>query len=79
MQEIDFRLDELVMVESVVKRLDSQIEAIASKDPRASLLDTLLGVAPYTALFLACVLDDVERFPDSKHARAYLGLVPWLD
>jgi transposase len=79
LQEIDLRLDELAMVESVVKRLDSQIEAIASKDPKAALLDSLPGVAPYTALFLTCVLDDVERFPDSKHACAYLGLVPWLD
>jgi transposase len=36
-------------------------------------------VAPYTALFLACTLDDIDRFPDAKHACAYLGLVPWLD
>ena len=28
---------------------------------------------------LACILDDIDRFPDSKHACAYLGLVPWLD
>lgn len=79
LQEIDIRLDELAMVESVVERLDGQILAIASADRKATLLDTLPGVAPYTALFLACVLDDVERFPDSKHACAYLGLVPWLD
>jgi transposase len=25
------------------------------------------------------VLDDIDRFQDSKHACAYLGLVPWLD
>jgi transposase len=79
LREIDIRLDELAMVESVIAMLDGEILAIASADRRASLLDTLPGVAPYTALFLACVLDDVERFPDSKHACAYLGLVPWLD
>lgn len=79
LQEVEIRLDELAMVESVVEMLDGQILAIASTDRRAALLDTLPGVAPYTALFLACVLDDVGRFPDSKHACAYLGLVPWLD
>jgi len=79
LQEIDIRLDELQLVESTIEKLDHQIVDIVSKDARAKLLDTLPGVAPYTALFLACVLDDIDRFPDSKHACAYLGLVPWLD
>lgn len=79
LQEIDIRLDELQLVESTIGKLDRQIVDIVSKDARAKLLDTLPGVAPYTALFLACVLDDIDRFPDSKHACAYLGLVPWLD
>jgi len=79
LQEIETRLGELELVESTVERLDDQIRDIVSKDGRAKLLDTIPGVAPYTALFLACVLDDIDRFPDSKHACAYLGLVPWLD
>ena len=79
LQEIDIRLDELELVESTKDKLDGQIVDIVSRDERARLLDTLPGVAPYTALFLASVLDDVDRFPDSKHACAYLGLVPWLD
>ncbi len=66
-------------MESTIEKLDHQIVDIVSKDARAKLLDTLPGVARYTALFLACVLDDIDRFPDSKHACAYLGLVPWLD
>ena len=28
--------------------------------------------------FLSSALDDISRFPDSKHACAYLGLVPSL-
>ncbi len=79
LQEIEIRLDELALVESTIERLDAQIVDIVSKDARARLLDTIPGVAPYTALFLACTLDDIDRFPDSKHACAYLGLVPWLD
>ncbi len=79
LREIEIRLDELELVESTIEKLDAQILDIVSTDERARLLDTLPGVAPYTALFLASVLDDVDRFPDSKHACAYLGLVPWLD
>lgn len=79
LQEVDDRLAELDLVESFVERLDAQIADIASRDHRARLLDTLPGLGAYTALYLACALDDVGRFPDSKHACAYLGLVPWLD
>ena len=79
LQEVDDRLAELDLVESFVERLDVQIADIASRDHRARLLDSLPGVGPYTALYLACALDDVDRFADSKHACAYLGLVPWLD
>jgi len=43
-----------------------------------TLLDTLPGIAPYTALFLSSAFDKMDRFPDSKHACAYLGLVPSL-
>ena len=79
LQEVDNRLAELDLAESILERLDAQIVDIASRDRRARLLDTLPGMGPYTALYLACALDDVDRFPDSKHACAYLGLVPWLD
>jgi transposase len=78
--EVDYRLDELELVESIIERLDERISDVVASghDKRAKLLDTLPGVAPYTALFLASSLDDIDRFPDSKHACAYLGLVPSL-
>jgi len=47
-------------------------------DPNARLLDTLPGVGQYTALFLSSSVGDINRFPDSKHLCAYLGLVPSL-
>jgi transposase len=75
-QEIDIRLQELDLVESIIEKLDRQIMQVASLDEEAKLLDTLPGIAPYTALFLSSALDNVDRFPDSKHACAYLGLVP---
>jgi transposase len=65
-------------VESIVEKLDRQIIHAVAGDEKAKLLDTLPGIAPYTALFLSSALDNVDRFPDSKHACAYLGLVPSL-
>jgi transposase len=76
--ELDYRLKELELVESIVDELDRRISAAASKDRGARLIDTIVGVGAYTALFLSSALDDVNRFPDSKHACAYLGLVPSL-
>ena len=78
LQEINIRLDELELVESIVSKLDTQISQIVCHDPKARLLDTLPGVAPYTALFLSSAIGEVERFPDAKHMCAYLGLVPSL-
>ena len=78
LREIGIRLDELRLVESIIERLDAEIGCIVARNPKAKLLDTLPGVAGYTALFLSSELGDVDRFPDSKHACAYLGLVPSL-
>lgn len=78
LQEIDIRLQELELVESITEKLDKQIASVVLRDEKAKLMDTLPGVAPYTALFLSSALDNVDRFPDSKHACAYLGLVPSL-
>jgi len=78
LREIDIRLDELDLVDSIARRLDGEIAGVVAKDANARLLDTIPGVAPYTALFLSSAIGDVERFPDSKHLCAYLGLVPSL-
>ncbi len=78
LREIDTRLDELELIQSIVERLDAQIAQTVAMDKKAKLLDTIPGVAPYTALYLSSAFDDIDRFPDSKHACAYVGLVPSL-
>ena len=78
LQEVDFRLEELELVESIIERLDAQILSTVPMDQNAKVLDTLPGVGPYTALFLSSSIGDVSRFQDSKHLAAYLGLVPSL-
>ena len=76
--EIDSRLDELSLVESMIKKLDGMIVKLVLGDRKAQLLDTLPGIAPYTALFLSSHVGDVNRFADSRHMCADLGLVPMV-
>ena len=63
---------------SIIDELESAIRETAANDERVKLLDTIPGIAPYSALYLSTMLDDVGRFHDSKQAAAYLGLVPSL-
>ena len=77
--EIDNRLRELELLESIIEELDDKIRVVVSRYPNANLVDTIPGLAAYTALFLSSALDDVDRFEDSKQACGYLGLVPSLD
>ena len=76
--EMDSRLEELTLVERAIQKLDTVIERLASKDKNAELLDTIPGVAAYTALFLSSAIGEIDRFPDSKHLCAYFGLMPSL-
>ncbi len=76
--EIDRRVREMELLNSIIDELDNAIKATVATDKRAKLLDTISGIAPYSALYLSAMLDDVEGFQDSKHAAAYLGLVPSL-
>jgi transposase len=78
LREIDIRLDELELINSIVERLDKQISQTVSMDEKAKILDTLPGVAPYTALFLASHIGDINRFSDPKHLCAEFGLAPSL-
>ena len=76
--EIDRRLKETELLNSIIDELESAIRETAANDERVKLLDTIPGIAPYSALYLSTMLDDVGRFHDSKQAAAYLGLVPSL-
>ncbi|MDG7035680.1 MAG: transposase, partial [Nitrososphaerota archaeon] len=58
----------------IIDEPDDAIRETVERDERARLLDTISGTAPYSAFYLSTMLDDVERFQDSKHAAAYLGL-----
>ncbi len=69
----------LMLLESLneqIKRADTELSQLVEADPVVKRLTTVPGVGPVTATCFKATLDDVNRFPDAKQARAYLGLVP---
>jgi transposase len=78
LMELNRRLTELEMVESMIKELDAEIEKVVSNDRDAQIVDSLPGYAPYSALLVSSFIDDINRFPTPKHLCAYFGIVPSL-
>ena len=56
--------------------LEREARQLANTDARCTLLQTMLGVGPLTALAFVAAMDGAERFPKSSSVGAYLGLTP---
>lgn len=73
-------LHELVLeigeLESRVKLINKQLEAIAVQTPVVERLLTIPGIGLLTATALVGFIGDVSRFPSGRHFAAYLGLTP---
>jgi transposase len=59
-----------------LKVFDRALDALAAKDDRVQLLQTVKGVGPRVAEAVVMHLDDPHRFADAKHVASYAGLVP---
>lgn len=55
---------------------DAEIESAAKNHPDVKRVMTIPGFGALTAVALVAQFDVAKRFPDSRHASAYLGLVP---
>jgi hypothetical protein len=60
--EIDRRLREMDLLNSIIYELDNSIRNTVENDEMAKLLDTIPGIAPYSTLYLPTMLDDLEGF-----------------
>jgi transposase len=78
LMEVNRRLTELELIESMIKELDAQIERVVSKDGDAQIVDSLPGYAPYSALLVSSFIDGINRFPSPKHLCGYFGIAPSL-
>jgi transposase len=59
-----------------IRGLDAELAKEAEEDAVVSRLRSVPGVGVITATSFVAALDEAERFPSAKQARAYLGLVP---
>lgn len=59
-----------------IKEADERIEAYASQDSYAKLLQTHVGVGSLTALAVSSQICDISRFSSHKKLCSYFGLVP---
>ena len=52
---------------------------IVREDKRCQLLKTIPGIGDFFAALIAAEVDDINRFPSSKHFVSSIGLVPGRD
>ena len=57
-------------------KVETALQVLAGEDERVKRLDAVPGVGFLTAVAFVATIDDVKRFPDSKHVGSYLGLTP---
>ena len=67
---------EIGELESRVKTVEKQLEALASQTPVIDRLRTIPGIGLLTATALVGFVGDVTRFPSGRHFACYLGLTP---
>jgi transposase len=72
-------LERLELVERQICETETRLNAIAERDPRVALLQTIPGVGPRTAEAVVAYCDDIDRFRGSKEFAAYFGVTPTLD
>jgi len=59
-----------------IKELDKTIEELCSKYPVTTVMRSIPGVGPVTALVFVLAIMDPNRFSKNRNVGAYLGLVP---
>ena len=69
-------LGDLQHLETRIKAVSQEIEALAARDDQARRLMTIPGVGPLVATALLAAMGNVDRFHKARDLAAWLGLVP---
>ena len=73
-------LDVIDLLSEKIKYFDKRVLEMADKEyPETKLLRQLSGVGALTALSFLLIIDDPNRFKNSRSVGAYLGLTPKRD
>lgn len=75
----DCLLQQLEVVQSQLKSVEKQLNAIAVERPGVRLLQTIPGVGPRTAEAVIAFADDISRFKNKKQFASYFGVTPKID
>ena len=75
----DQLLEEVEHFDRTIAAVTKQLDTLAAKDPRITLLRTIPGVGPRTSEAFLVYVDQPGRFRRGAQAGAYFGLVPCLD
>ena len=67
---------EIREIEARVKKVERQLEALASQLPAVAYLLSIPGIGLLTATALVAFIGDIRRFPSGRHLASYLGLTP---
>lgn len=67
---------EIRELETRIRNVESQLEAIARQSPVVTRLRTIPGIGLLTATALVASLGEVRRFPSGRHLASFLGLTP---
>lgn len=73
---IDGLCQALAEIDRQITSLDDQLRQTVRDDRRATLLQSIPGVGPVTALTYLSAIDNAARFDDSRMVGAYVGLTP---
>jgi transposase len=71
--------EEIIHLNERIEALKKQLIAMTENDPQVRLLDSIPGVAPWTAAALALEIGDITRFADVRQLVAWSGLDPRED
>lgn len=67
---------EIRELESRMRAVEKQINALAVQTPVVARLRTIPGIGLLTSTALFAFVGDVQRFPSGRHFSSYLGLTP---
>jgi len=73
---LDEELELLEYLKEKIKRSDSVVAHLGSKDKRVKRLMTIPGIGKFFALLIAVEIDDIKRFRNKSKLASYAGLIP---
>lgn len=71
--------EEIIHLNERIEAMKKSLITMTEDDPRVQLLDSIPGVAPWTAAALALEIGDITRFADVRQLVAWSGLDPRED